>query len=107
MQHLVANLCIKLNFSIFTLLGRCNQRSYSPYLNPYDYGFGHHTQKKFPIGKLYLSLYSTIDNKDQFEVSKINLKNLSLYTLKVFIFLKKSIHISNVDRDYKTVIINS
>merc|ERR1711973_18806 len=35
-------------------LGRCNQRSYSPYLNPYDYGFGYHTQKKFPIGSCTL-----------------------------------------------------
>ena len=49
-------------------LGRCNQRSFSPYLNPYDYGFGYHTQKKIPIGSLYPSLYSTIDNKEQFEV---------------------------------------
>merc|ERR1712008_446319 len=53
-------------------LGRCNERSYSPYLNPYDYGFGHHTQKKFPIGNLYPSLYSTIDNKEQFENYKTN-----------------------------------
>jgi len=53
-------------------LGRCNQRSYSPYLNPYDYGFGYHTQKKFPIGNLYPSLYSTIDNKEQFENYKTN-----------------------------------
>jgi len=53
-------------------LGRCNQRSYSPYLNPYDYGFGYHTQKKFPIGSLYPSLYSTIDNKEQFENYKTN-----------------------------------
>merc|ERR1712186_201531 len=53
-------------------LGRCNQRSFSPYLNPYDYGFGYHTQKKIPIGNLYPSLYSTIDNKEQFENYKTN-----------------------------------
>merc|ERR1712212_901044 len=41
-------------------------------LNPYDYGFGYHTQKKFPIGNLYPSLYSTIDNKEQFENYKTN-----------------------------------
>merc|ERR1712121_89641 len=53
-------------------LARCNQRSFSPYLNPYDHGFGYHIQKKIPIGNLYPSLYSTIHNKDQFENYKTN-----------------------------------
>jgi hypothetical protein len=53
-------------------LGRCSQRSLyaSPYLNPYEYGFGSQIQKKIPIGQLYPSLFSTIDNKEQFEDHK-------------------------------------
>ena len=57
-------------FFISGQLGRCSQRSLyaSPYLNPYEYGFASQIQKKIPIGQLYPSLFSTIDNKEQFEV---------------------------------------
>jgi hypothetical protein len=41
-------------------LGRCSQRSFSPYLNPYDYGFGAQVQQKLPYGNIYPSLFSTI-----------------------------------------------
>ena len=57
-------------FLISGQLGRCSQRSLyaSPYMNPYEYGFASQIQKKIPIGQLYPSLFSTIDNKEQFEV---------------------------------------
>ena len=53
--------------------GRCNQRSLysSKYIAPQDYGFGGYTSKKHSYGSYYPSLYSTIDNSNDYQVTII------------------------------------
>jgi len=47
---------------------RCRQRQYSSYMNPYDYGLAPgYNQQKFTYGKYYPSLFSTLDQSQQFE----------------------------------------
>jgi len=64
--------CMDADFLKCGQLGRCSQRSLysSPYVNPYEYGFGQQIQQKIPMGQLYPSLFSTIDNHDQYKEHK-------------------------------------